>query len=85
MVQLGQILHRMIHLMTIHYNRGIPFKSTKLVIKDVFQRMTVNDDDTWNFCCVLPTLKDMIYLDDIEIVIPNSLQMEWCKSLSFSA
>jgi hypothetical protein len=32
---------------------------------------------------VLPTLKKLSSNDDIKIVVPNSLQMGWCKSLPF--
>ena len=42
--------------------------------------MAVNNDEAWNFCYVLPSLKPSTCIDDTEIVVPNSLQMGWCES-----
>ena len=78
MTQLGSSLTRIIALMADNYNIDIPFLFAKLDIKDGFWRLTVNDDDDWNFCYVLPSKTDNI--DDTTIVVPNCLQMGWCKS-----
>jgi hypothetical protein len=43
--------------------------------------MAVSNSDAWNFCYVLPT-KTSTNLDDLQIVVPNSLQMGWCESPS---
>ena len=77
MVQLSQALKRIIYHMTLYRANGIPFKFTKLDVKDGFWRKTVADEDAWNFCYVLPSLHPTISLDDVEIVVPNSLQMGW--------
>ena len=45
--------------------------------------MKVSNKDTWNFCYVLPTLKPSPNDDNIELVVPNSLQMGWCESPPF--
>ena len=42
--------------------------------------MRVSDQEAWNFCYVLPSIKPIENDDDIEIVVPNSLQMGWCES-----
>ena len=73
MVQLGQFLKRIIYHMALYRANGIPFKFTKLDVKNGFWRMEVADEDAWNFCYVLPSLQPTILLDDDEIVVPNSL------------
>ena len=84
MNQLGQTIKRIIATMAKHHNPKKPFMFTKLDIKDGFWRMAVSDDDAWNFCYVLPsTSKEITNLDDITIVVPNSLQMGWCESPPF--
>jgi hypothetical protein len=65
------------------FNTEEPFYFAKLDIKDGFWRCAINNDDDWNFCNVLPSVQKNIEMDDIEIVVPNSLQMEWCKSPPF--
>ena len=83
MAQLGSVLKRIICQMARHYDPNHPFQFAKLDIKDGFWRMAVSDTDAWNFCYVLPTLDKNITLDDVEIVVPNSLQMGWCESPPF--
>ena len=83
MAQLGQVIRRLIHHMAIHRHHGHSFKFAKLDVKDGFWRMAVSNEDAWNFCYVLPSLQDRSSLDDIEIVVPNSLQMGWCESPPF--
>jgi hypothetical protein len=80
MSQLGLCLKRIIALMADNYNLNKPFMFSKLDIKDGFWRMRVSNDQAWNFCYVLPTTKHITNDDDIEIVVPNSLQMGWCES-----
>ena len=41
--------------------------------------MAVINDDAWNFCYILPSINECTSIDDIELVVPNSLQMDWCK------
>ena len=83
MGQLGSALKRIIALMADNCDPDRPFKLTKLDIKDGFWRMAVNDDAAWNFCYVLPSTNPDIELDEIELVVPNSLQMGWCESPPF--
>jgi hypothetical protein len=83
MTQLGNCLKRIVASMADNFDKNRPFMFCKLDIKDGFWRMRVSDDDAWNFAYVLPSLKDNIAEDDIELVIPNSLQMGWCESPPF--
>ena len=80
MAQLGTSVKRVVCSMANNYDSSRPFIFTKLDIKDGFWRLAVNDDDAWNFCYVLPSEKKLDSLDDIEIVVPNSLQMGWTES-----
>ena len=83
MVQLGKVVRRIIHMMAEHRHHGHPFKFAKLDVKDGFWRMAAADDDAWNFCYVLTSLQEQKSLDDVEIVVPNNLQMGWCESPPF--
>ena len=83
MVQLGQCLNRIIAMLADNANKNQPFVFSKLDIKDGFWRMAVNEDEAWNFCYVRPTLNPPTNLDDIELVVPNCLQMGWCESPPF--
>jgi hypothetical protein len=80
MTQLGSSLQRIVATLAQNKSYTKPFKFTKLDIKDGFWRMAVNNDEAWNFCYVLPSLKPINTINDIEIVVPNSLQMGWCES-----
>jgi hypothetical protein len=83
MAQLGLCLQRVIATMADNFDLSKPFIFSKLDIKDGFWRMRVSNENAWNFCYVLPTLKTLTSDDDIEIVVPNSLQMGWCESPPF--
>ena len=80
MGQLGQVVKRIVSTMADHYDPSKPFMFTKLDIKDGFWRMAVSDEAAWNFCYVLPSETNTGNLDDIQIVVPNSLQMGWTES-----
>ena len=80
MTQLGSTLQRLVALMAKNHDLKKPFKFTKLDIKDGFWHMAVNDLDAWNFCYILPSHNKNQSIDDMEIVVPNSLQMGWCES-----
>ncbi len=43
--------------------------------------MSVNLEDAWNFCYVLP--QEPTNVDDVLLVVTNCLQMGWCKSPPF--
>ena len=83
MSQLGDVLWRLVYTMAENYNVKKPFVFTKLDVKDGFWRLSVNDDDAWNFCYVLPPLPSPEDIDETEIVVPNCLQMGWCESPPF--
>ena len=83
MVQLGQALKRLIGVLANHHNPSQMFVFSKLDIKDGFWRMSVSEEDAWNFCYVLPSINTLTSLDDTEIVVPEALQMGWCKSPPF--
>lgn len=80
MHQLGSALKRIVATMVDNYEENVSYLFTKIDIKDGYWRMAVSNNDAWNFCYVLPSLQDNIDLDDIEIVVPNSLQMGWSES-----
>ena len=80
MVQLGQSVKRIVATMANNHNKTNPFIFSKLDIKDGFWRMAVSNADAWNFTYILPSCNKNIQVDDIELVIPNSLQMGWCES-----
>ena len=83
MAQLGHCLKRIVATMATNFDPAIPFMFTKLDIKDGFWQMRVANEDAWHFCYVLPTLKKDIKETEIELVVPNSLQMGWCESPPF--
>jgi len=56
-----------------------PLFFTKWDIKDGFWHLIMSPEDAWHFCYILPTLNN----EPIQLVVPTSLQMGWCKSLAF--
>jgi hypothetical protein len=82
MTQLGQVLKQIIALMADSRKKdpNTTFKFAKLDIKDGFWRLGVSNEDAWNFCYVLPSQETVADIADIEIVVPNCLQMGWCES-----
>ena len=83
MTQLGFCIKRIVATMADNHDKNQPFYFVKLDIKDGFWRMAVSNDDAWNFAYVLPSLLPNTNEDDIELVVPNSLQMGWCESPPF--
>ena len=83
MIQLGQALKRLIHVLALHHDPAHPFLFSKIDIKDGFWRMAVSEDDAWNFAYVLPSLDPHLPLEDTELVVPDALQMGWCESPPF--
>ena len=79
MANLGSVLERFIYLMAQNAHLQLPFAFCKIDIKDGFWRMVVSDNDSWNFSYTIPCEKDTP-IDDIEIVVPTSLQMGWTES-----
>ena len=55
MVQLRQCLQRIIATLADNANTKNPFLFAKLDIKDGFWHLAINEDNTWNFCYVMPT------------------------------
>jgi hypothetical protein len=83
MAGLGRVLQRIICVMANNYDPDTPFMFAKCDIKDGFWRMTVSEEDSWNFCYILPPPSKNTPIEDIEIVVPKSLQMGWCESPPF--
>ena len=82
MYKLGNVLKQILATLADGHNSD-PHKSfmfSKLDIKDGFWRMIVSKDDAWNFCYAIPPPSHDTPIEDIQIVIPNSLQMGWCES-----
>ena len=80
MATLGTVLGRIINHLANNYNPNIPFVFCKADIKDGFWRMVVTATNAWNFCYTLPPTEATCPLDDIQIVVPHSLQMGWTES-----
>ena len=83
MAGLGRALQRIIITLADNHNKNKPFKFAKCDIKDGFWRMIVSETDSWNFCYILPPPSKTTPIDEIEIIVPNSLQMGWCESPPF--
>jgi hypothetical protein len=79
MANLGSVLDRFVHILATHEHRHLPFAFCKIDIKDGFWRMVVSATNSWNFCYTIPPPKNTP-IDDIEIVVPESLQMGWTES-----
>ena len=80
MATLGTVLERLINTLANNYNTKAPFVFSKADIKDGFWRMVVAAANAWNFCYTLPTSTTTGNIDDIQIVVPDSLQMGWTES-----
>ena len=80
MSQLGFALERIINTLGKHFNLSKPFMFTKADIKDGFWRLVVSESAAWNFCYTLPPTSSTTTIDDIDIVVPTSLQMGWTES-----
>ena len=83
MEQLGKILRRIIFTMANQRKKGQAYLFSKMDIKDGFWRLQVSEADAWNFIYVLPSISNNDNLDEIELVVPRSLQTGWCKSTPF--
>ena len=83
MAQLGVTLRRIISTMELARQKGTSILFAKLDIKDGFWRLMVSDNDAWNFCYIIPPANPGVSTDEIEIVIPNCIQMGWCESPPF--
>ena len=65
------------------YDEKTPINFSELDIKDAFWRLVVSSKDAWNFYHVLPHIKKVESIEDIKVVVPNCIQMEWCDSPPF--
>jgi hypothetical protein len=79
MANLGSVLEHFVQVLAKHEHLKLPFAFCKIDIKDGFWRMVVSAVNSWNFCYTIPPPKDTP-IDDIEIVVPESLQMGWTES-----
>ena len=80
MVQLGNCMKRIVSTMADNIDPAHPFVFAKVDIKDGFWRLRVSDEDAWNFCYTMPQVGNNTDVDDLDIVVPISLQMGWCES-----
>ena len=78
--ELGNCIPRLIWAMATAPDTGVPLLFSKIDLKDGYWRMVVDAIEAWNFAYVLPSLNPD---DDIQLVIPNALQMGWSKSPTF--
>ena len=78
-IYLGQCVQQLIATLAENYDKNTPLKFAKLDIKDGFWRLLVSDTDAWNLCYVLPQVHKVKNIEDIEVVLPNCLQMGWCE------
>ena len=83
MIHLGQCIHRLISTLLDNYNEKTPFQFAKLGIRAGFWRLEVSDTVVWHFCYVLPQFRNIKYIEDVKVVVPNCLQMRWCESPPF--
>jgi len=77
MEQMGKVLWRLVATIAGTKNNHTPIVFAKWDIKDGFWRLVVSEEDSWNFCYVLPRVNED---DPIEIVRPICLQMGWSES-----
>ena len=80
MIKLGPCVKILIVTLADNYNPNQPFRFANLDTKDGFWCLQVKEKDEWNFGYVLPSFRATKEIDDIKIVVPNCLQMGWCKS-----
>ena len=80
LAMLGSALPRMIAAVAEAKEADGPIFFSKYDIKDGFWRMCSKAGAEWNFAYVLPAAED----DDVEIVVPTSLQMGWTLSQRIS-
>ena len=83
MTQLVNVDHLVINRMATYKQFGFTVMFAKLDINDVFWRMAVHNDDSWNFCYVLSSIKPNTSIYKTEILVPNSSKMGWCDSPPF--
>lgn len=82
MDQLGHTLGRVIYAVGHQPTADGPILFCKLDIKDGFWRMSVPTKDEEQFCYVLPQLPGQPP-EEIQLVVPSSLQMGWTSSPAF--
>ena len=79
MPHLGTCVKKIVHQMEHEWD-GLLFYFAKLDVKDGFWQMAVSGDNAWNFCYILPSINESDDMDNIELVVPNNLQMGWSES-----
>ena len=82
MAQLGSTLGRIIYAVGSQPKAKGPIVFCKLDIKDGFWRMCVPTNEEEQFCYVLPQLPGQPP-EEIQLVVPSSLQMGWTSSPAF--
>jgi hypothetical protein len=79
LAMLGSALPRMIAAVAEAKEADGPIFFSKYDIKDGFWRMCSEAGAEWNCAYILPAAED----DDVEIVVPTSLQMGWTLSPAY--
>ena len=82
MGQLGKVLPRMIYQLANAPEEDGPLLYAKFDIKDGYWRMKVSAENAWHFCYIMLPLDPAADndIDELEIVVPSSLQMGWSES-----
>jgi len=70
MEQMGKVLWHLVTTIAATKNNHGPIVIAKWDIKDGFWWLVVSEEDSWNFCYMLPRLNED---DPIEIVWPTCL------------
>ena len=78
-IHLGQCVQQLINTLAGNYNKKKPFRLSKLDIKEGFLRLAVSNTYPWNFCYVLPQFNKVGNIEDIDVLVPNCLQIRWCE------
>ena len=79
MAFMGTTLKRIIEAIATSSTDEGDILFSKIDIKDGFWRLSVSEEDAWNFAYVLPAPPNQ----PIELVIPTALQMGWTESPPF--
>lgn len=84
MYEIGNIIPRIIWSMAAAPENGVPILFTKIDLKDGYWRMIFNKDSSWNFAFAYILRTETEVTDnDVKLVIPHALQMEWLESPLF--
>ena len=80
MYKLGNVIPCIIHEVAVPQEMGVLILFSKIDLKDGHWQMVVNENNMWNFAYVLPPEHES---NEVELVIPDALQMGWSESPPF--